>query len=104
MASDAPRVGVLGLQGDVREHLAALRETGAEHMWLDARAFGEERWRVRFPTILASLRSHGIDPVRELIPVVPACHFASGGVRTDLVGRSSMPGLSQLASRSQSSQ
>ena len=70
-----------------------MREAGAEHMWLDARAFGEERWRVRFPTILASLRSHGIDPVRELIPVVPACHFASGGERTDLVGRSYVPGL-----------
>lgn len=27
-----PRVGVLALQGDTREHLAALRECGAEPM------------------------------------------------------------------------
>jgi L-aspartate oxidase len=48
---------------------------------------------VRFPTIHETLLSLGIDPVRELIPVVPACHYASGGVRTDLRGESSVPGL-----------
>jgi L-aspartate oxidase len=31
--------------------------------------------------------------VTELIPVAPACHYASGGVRTDLRGRTSVPGL-----------
>jgi L-aspartate oxidase len=70
-----------------------MRETGAGHVWLDAREFGEDRWRVRFPTILASCREHGIDPVNDLIPVAPACHYASGGVRTDLHGRTSVPGL-----------
>ncbi|HEU4674676.1 MAG TPA: L-aspartate oxidase [Motilibacteraceae bacterium] len=70
-----------------------MRETGAEHVWLDARHFGEEKWRHRFPTILASCREHGIDPVTDLIPVAPACHYASGGVRTDLSGRTSVPGL-----------
>jgi L-aspartate oxidase len=34
-----------------------------------------------------------VDPVTELIPVAPACHYASGGVRTDLWGRSNVPGL-----------
>ena len=38
-------------------------------------------------------RSHGVDPVTALIPVAPACHYASGGVRTDLWGRSDVPGL-----------
>jgi L-aspartate oxidase len=73
--------------------LRRMQETGAEHMWLDARHFGAEKWRVRFPTIHETLLSLGIDPVRELIPVVPACHYASGGVRTDLHGESSIPGL-----------
>lgn len=67
--------------------------SGKDHVFLDARAFGEEKWRVRFPTILASCRSHGIDPVSELIPVAPACHYSSGGVRTDLTGLTSVPGL-----------
>ena len=50
-------------------------------------------WEHRFPTILASCLEHGIDPVPELIPVVPAAHYASGGIRTDLRGRTSVPGL-----------
>ncbi|WP_433011046.1 L-aspartate oxidase [Kribbella sp. CA-294648] len=67
--------------------------SGKDHMLLDARGFGDEKWRVRFPTILASCRSHGIDPVHELIPVAPACHYSSGGVWTDLHGQTSVPGL-----------
>ena len=67
--------------------------TGSDHVWLDATAFGAEKWRVRFPTIHQTLLSLGIDPVHELIPVVPASHYASGGVRTDLHGESSVPGL-----------
>jgi L-aspartate oxidase len=73
--------------------LRRMRETGAEHVWLDARHFGAEKWRVRFPTIYATLLALGVDPVTDLIPVVPACHYASGGVRTDLSGESSLPGL-----------
>jgi L-aspartate oxidase len=73
--------------------MTRMRETGADHVWLDARDFGEDRWRVRFPTILASCREHGIDAVNDLIPVAPACHYASGGVRTDLHGCTSVPGL-----------
>ena len=42
---------------------------------------------------MPTARSHGVDPVTDLIPVAPACHYASGGVRTDLWGRSDVPGL-----------
>ena len=73
--------------------LRRMRETGAEHVWLDARHFGSEKWRVRFPTIYSTLTSLGIDPARDLIPVVPACHYASGGIRTDLFGLSTVDGL-----------
>ncbi|MFJ2650239.1 L-aspartate oxidase [Streptomyces sp. NPDC087420] len=68
-------------------------EQGADHMYLDARHFGAAMWETRFPTILAACRSHGIDPVTEPIPVAPAAHHASGGVRTDLRGRTTVPGL-----------
>ncbi|MBK3557061.1 L-aspartate oxidase [Streptomyces sp. MBT56] len=70
-----------------------MHEKGAEHMYLDARHFGAAMWEQRFPTILAACRSHGIDPVTEPIPVAPAAHYASGGVRTDLRGRTTVPGL-----------
>ncbi|WP_406348205.1 L-aspartate oxidase [Streptomyces sp. NBC_00144] len=70
-----------------------MQEHGTEHMYLDARHFGAEMWEQRFPTILAACRSHGIDPVTEPVPVAPAAHYASGGVRTDLHGRTTVPGL-----------
>jgi L-aspartate oxidase len=70
-----------------------MQEQGAEHMYLDARHFGADMWENRFPTILAACRAHGIDPVTEPIPVAPAAHYASGGVRTDPQGRTTVPGL-----------
>lgn len=70
-----------------------MQEQGTQHMYLDARHFGAQMWEQRFPTILAACRSHGIDPVTEPIPVAPAAHYASGGVRTDLHGRTTVPGL-----------
>ena len=73
-----------------------MQEQGAEHMYLDARHFGAEMWEHRFPTILAACRAHGIDPVTEPIPVAPAAHYASGGVRTDLHGRTTVPGPVRL--------
>jgi L-aspartate oxidase len=70
-----------------------MHETGRPHLWLDGRELGGAFWEGRFPTILATARSHGVDPVTELIPVAPAQHYASGGVATDLWGRSDVPGL-----------
>ncbi|MFI7596791.1 L-aspartate oxidase [Actinoplanes sp. NPDC049681] len=70
-----------------------LRATGADHVYLDARHLGKDFLEQRFPTIVASTRSAGVDPATELIPVAPAAHYASGGVRTDLHGRTSIPGL-----------
>ncbi|WP_106244722.1 L-aspartate oxidase [Allonocardiopsis opalescens] len=71
----------------------AMRDTGTDHVYLDARHFGAAKWEARFPTILATCRAHGIDPVTQLIPVTPAAHYASGGVHTDLRGRTTVPGL-----------
>lgn len=70
-----------------------MRETGAAHMWLDARHLGASGWRRRFPTILQACHDHGIDPAHDLIPVAPAQHYHSGGVRTDLFGRTTVRGL-----------
>jgi L-aspartate oxidase len=73
--------------------VTAMQETGAEHVWLDARPLGAEFLEERFPGIVASCRSYGFDPATDLVPVAPAQHYASGGVRTDLAGRTSVPGL-----------
>ena len=70
-----------------------MREEGTPHVWLDGRMLGADTWLQRFPTILENCRTRGIDPVTDLIPVAPAQHYVSGGVRTDLWGRASIPGL-----------
>ena len=70
-----------------------IQATGADHVLLDGRVFGAAGWAARFPTILASARKHGLDPAVDPLPVRPAAHYAGGGVRTDLWGRTSVPGL-----------
>nr|WP_117213473.1 L-aspartate oxidase [Allorhizocola rhizosphaerae] len=64
---------------------------GTDHVHLDARHVPD--LATRFPTITAYCRAAGVDPVTDLIPVAPAAHYASGGVRTDLLGQTSIAGL-----------
>jgi len=73
--------------------LRVMQADGLDHVWLDARGLGAGMLESRFPSILARCRAAGIDPVTEPIPVLPAAHYASGGVRTDLYGRTSVAGL-----------
>jgi L-aspartate oxidase len=87
LAELAPRDVVA--KGIHRVMLAA----GEDHVYLDARHLGSDFLAGRFPTIVASCLAAGIDPAADLIPVAPAAHYASGGVRTDLAGRTSIPGL-----------
>ena len=49
--------------------------------------------RKRFPQIWAKCKSVGIDCAREPIPVVPAAHYACGGVWVDLFGRTTIDRL-----------
>ncbi|KPM52994.1 L-aspartate oxidase [Frankia sp. CcI49] len=70
-----------------------MAEQGVDHLYLDARHLGAQTLLRRFPTITARCREAGVDPVTAPIPVAPTAHFASGGVRTDLWGRTSVPGL-----------
>jgi len=87
MAELAPR--------DVVAHAIVHRmaATGSDHVWLDARHLGADFLRRRFPTINERLLEHGIDLTTDLVPVAPAQHYHSGGVLTDLVGRTTIPGL-----------
>ncbi|EWT03570.1 L-aspartate oxidase [Intrasporangium oryzae NRRL B-24470] len=76
-----------------RAILARMRETGTDHVYLDCRHLGAEFLEARFPSIVERCRQLGFDPATQLLPVAPAQHYASGGIRTDLNGRSSLEGL-----------
>lgn len=60
---------------------------------LDATGLGASFLAQRFPTIDAACRARGLDWSRAPIPVTPAAHYWMGGVRTDIWGRTSVPGL-----------
>ncbi|MDQ3147196.1 MAG: FAD-binding protein, partial [Actinomycetota bacterium] len=66
-------------------------DQGADHLWLDATSLAD--FAVRFPTIAATVRSIGLDPARDWLPIAPAAHYLSGGIVTDLRGASALPGL-----------
>lgn len=68
-----------------------LRESGTDHVYLDARHL--TGFVSRFPTVTASCLAAGIDPTEQLIPVAPAAHYSCGGVVTDVHGRTEVPGL-----------
>lgn len=67
-----------------------IKQRGEECMFLDCRHLDEAGFRGHFPTIYDKCRSIGIDPMKDMIPVVPACHYMCGGIKVDEMGRSSI--------------
>src|SRR6202166_1324852 len=62
-------------------------------VYLDLTHLDSKHVRSRFPRIYSTCMQYNIDITSELIPVRPAAHYVMGGVRTDLEGRTSVPGL-----------
>src|SRR5450755_322334 len=65
----------------------------ATHLWLNATAVGRRRLAEHFPTVTAVCRAAGIEPSSDPIPVAPGAHYACGGVRADMTGRTTLAGL-----------
>lgn len=76
-----------------REIESVMARCGRDNVWLDARHLGESYLRGRFPTIWQACADAGYDLSSDLVPVAPAAHYLVGGVRVDLDGRTSVPGL-----------
>ncbi|MHB8804362.1 MAG: L-aspartate oxidase [Coriobacteriia bacterium] len=76
-----------------REIEKVMHRCGRPNVWLDARHLGGDFLEHRFPTIWQGCREAGYDLSTDLVPVAPAAHYLIGGVRTDIDGRTSIPGL-----------
>lgn len=76
-----------------RSIVAEMRRTGSRTVFLDMTALDGEFLSHRFPKIAQTCAAFGLDISKDLLPVSPASHYCMGGVRTDLHGRSTVPGL-----------
>ncbi|MCX6628804.1 MAG: FAD-binding protein [Candidatus Solibacter sp.] len=64
-----------------------MTRSGAPHVFLDLTHRGESFIRARFPRIYETCLRYGVNIGTDAAPVAPAAHYAMGGVRTDLDGR-----------------
>ena len=76
-----------------RSIVAEMRRTGSRNVFLDMTALDAEFLHTRFPKIYETCKAFGLDIAKDLLPVSPASHYCMGGVRTDLWGRTTVPGL-----------
>jgi len=76
-----------------RAIVSEMHRTNATHVYLDMTKKSEEFLQKRFPRIFVTCSGFGLDLARDLAPVCPAAHYMMGGVKTDLWGRTSLPGL-----------
>jgi L-aspartate oxidase len=76
-----------------RSIVAEMRRTGTRHVLLDMTALEPDFVMHRFPKICETCLAYGVDIAKDMVPVSPASHYCMGGIRTDLWGRSTVPGL-----------
>lgn len=76
-----------------RSIVAEMQRTATRTVYLDMTALDSRYLRDRFPKIYETCLRYGLDITKDLLPVSPASHYCMGGVRTDLNGRASLPGL-----------
>jgi L-aspartate oxidase len=67
--------------------------SGSGCVYLDVTHLPGERVSARFPQIYRYCLDHGLDITKEPIPVSPAAHYMMGGVRTNVWGETTVPGL-----------
>ncbi len=70
-----------------------MKISGDNYVCLDCRHIDKNDLINHFPTIYAKCLSIGIDITNEMIPVVPAAHYACGGIKVDKWARTSIYNL-----------
>lgn len=70
-----------------------MKISGHDHVYLDCRHMDKDNFTHHFPNIYEKCKSIGIDVFKDMIPVVPAAHYACGGIRVDTSGRTSIRNL-----------
>jgi L-aspartate oxidase len=77
----------------VRAILKEMASTSSDQVYLDLTHLDPEKVRMRFPNITRTCARYNLDLTVDRIPVAPAAHYMMGGVKTNLVGETSIKGL-----------
>ncbi|TWP27749.1 L-aspartate oxidase [Apibacter muscae] len=89
---------------DEREELASrdivaraidseMKLRGDDYVCLDCRHLDHEKFLEHFPNIYQKCKEEGFDMFKDLIPVVPACHYLCGGIDVDIYGQSTIENM-----------
>jgi L-aspartate oxidase len=70
-----------------------MKKTHSDRVFLDVAHLPPRLITTRFPHIYRFCREHGLDITKGLIPVAPAAHYLMGGVKVNIWGETSIPGL-----------
>ena len=70
-----------------------MKLSGDDHVFLDCTHLDKNELINKFPTIYAKCLSIGIDISKDMIPVVPATHYTTGGVQVNEWSQSSVENL-----------
>jgi L-aspartate oxidase len=70
-----------------------MRKTESDRVFLDVTHLPARKVTTRFPHIYRFCLDHGLDITKGLIPVAPAAHYLMGGVKVNIWGETSIPGL-----------
>jgi L-aspartate oxidase len=68
-------------------------QSESQHLWLDATARDPQYVKERFATIYQHCLSKGFDMARHPLPIVPAAHYACGGIAVDERSRTTIQRL-----------
>jgi len=70
-----------------------MKKTGSDKVFLDATHLPAGVVTTRFPHIYRFCMDHGLNMTKGLVPVAPAAHYMMGGIKTNIWGETSIPGL-----------
>jgi L-aspartate oxidase len=76
-----------------RAIVSEIKRTRTSCVYLDLTAMNADYVKKRFPRIYSTCLNYGIDITTDMVPVLPAAHYSMGGLKTDLHGRTNVPGL-----------
>jgi L-aspartate oxidase len=76
-----------------RSILYEMKKTGTDHVFIDVTHLPRNVVTTRFPNIYQFCLNHGLNILKDMVPVAPAAHYMMGGIKVNTWGETNIPGL-----------